>query len=295
MRVPPSRGQVQWLISGGYLMVLLGGLAVGTPQAWRVGAALAAALALAAWHASLRRARAIADTPTSAVASAAQGYVELFGRARPAGDPLAAPLNGLPCLWYRFKVERRNGDKWETVSAGESFASFYLDDGSGRCLVDPEGAEILPRAADVWRAGDLRHTQAVLTDGERIYVLGDFRTLGGDGLQLDARADVGHLLAEWKRERPRLLERFDLDGDGEIDAREWGLARAQARREVERTHRELRAAPDTHVVGRPADGRPFLIAARPPEALHRHYRRWALAHLAIFFLALTGIAASPLS
>lgn len=295
MLVRLRRGYGQWLASGGYLALLLVGAYFDTPAGWRLIAALIAVLALAAWLTVLRRMQAVADTPTSAIASAAQGYVELLGRGRPAGAPLVAPLKQLPCLWYRYRVERRENDKWVTEESGESTASFLLEDGSGRCLVDPEGAEVLPRGRETWHAGERRYTQALLIENEPVYALGKFRTLGGDGLELSVAEDVRHLLADWKKDMPKLVARFDLDKDGTLDLREWEHARAQARREVERNHRELRAAPDTHLLGRPDDGRLFLISSLPPEKIARRYAFWAVAHMAIFLLALAGfgLAAAP--
>lgn len=292
MLVRLRRGYAQWLTSGGYLMALIIGAEIDSPLGWRISAACIAALAIVAWVAVLRRARAVADTPTSLIASAAQGYVELLGRGMPlAGAPLLTPLTHLPCLWYRYKVERKQNDKWFTESSGESTDSFLLDDGSGRCAVDPEGAEVLPRGTDVWYPqADYRHTQAVLLAGEPIYVLGRFHTWSGDSFDLNVRADVADMLAEWKRDLPKLLERFDLDGNGELDLREWELARAQARREVLRNHRELRAAPDTHAITRPTDGRLFLISSLPPEKIRSRYLRWAYVHVTVFFAALAGFA-----
>lgn len=292
MLVRLRRSYDQWLTSGGYLMALFVGAELESPLGWRISAAFIAALALVAWLAVLRRARAVADTPTSTIASAAQGYVELLGRGVPlAGAPLLAPLTHLPCLWYRYKIERKRDDKWVTESSGESTDSFMIDDGSGRCVVAPEGAEVLPRGTDVWYPqADYRHTQSVLIAGEPVYVLGSFHTWSGDSLDLNVREDVGHLLAAWKRDMPGLLARFDLDGNGTLDLREWELARAQARREVLKNHRELRAAPDTHAITRPADGRLFLISSLPPEKIRRRYLRWAFVHVAVFFAALWAVA-----
>jgi hypothetical protein len=292
MLVRLRRGYVQWVASGGYVLLIFVGAQLESPLAWKWVAVAIAAMALPAWGIVLRRARAVADTPTSRIASAAQGYVELLGRGQPlAGVPLHAPLNGLPCLWYRFKVERKRDDKWHQESSGESSDSFLLDDGSGLCVVDPEGAEVLPRSTDVWYPQpDYRHTQAVLIPGEQIYALGAFRTWGSDNVDLNVAEDVKHLLAEWKKDMPKLLERFDLDGDGTLDLREWQLARSQAKREVLRNHRELRAAPDTHAMGAPADGRLFLVSSLPPEKIQRRYLLWAAGHLAVFFTALWGVA-----
>lgn len=292
MQVRLRLGPGQWLVSGGYLLLSFIAVQSETPLVWQACAAATAVLALAAWVLALRRARAIADTPTSRIAAAAQGYVELLGRgaARGATPPLLSPVTHLPCLWYRYKVERKDGDKWVTESSGESADSFLLEDDTGRCLVDPEGAEILPRGTDTWRAGNYRYTQSMLIAGEPIYVLGGFRTWNGDSLALDARADVGQLLAAWKQDRPQLLQRFDLDGDGALDLREWQLARAEAQREVARNHRELRTAPATHMIGRPTDGRLFLISSLPPENLERRFARWAFVHVAIFLAAMAATA-----
>jgi hypothetical protein len=291
MLVRLRHGYRQWLASGGYLLFLFVGAQFETPAGWRLSAAAIAVLALVAWIMVLRRVRAVVDTPTSNIASAAQGYVELIGKGVAlAGIPLLTPLRPMPCLWYRYKVERKQDDKWVTESSGESTDSFLLDDGSGQCLVDPEGAEILPRMTESWFEDDYRYTQAVMIGGEEIYALGAFRTWGGDSLVLDRNEDIKQLLAEWKKNQPRLLERFDLDGNGVLDMREWQLARSQARREVERNHRELRAAPDTHMLGRPEDGRMFLISSMPAEKLARYYLRWAFAHLTIFLAALAGFA-----
>lgn len=290
MLVRLRRGYAQWLASGGYLLVLLAGAEIDSSEGWQICAGIAACLALPAWIFALRRSRAVADTPTSNIASAAQGYVELLGHGQPlSGQLLQTPLKASPCLWFRYRTERRRGDKWVIEASGESTECFLIDDGSGRCLVDPEGAEILPRRTDTWREGNYRYSQALIEPGEPVYVLGSFRTHSGASLDLNLRADVGRLLAEWKQEMPALLKRFDLDGDGTLDLREWELARAQARREVLLQHRGLRSTSDTHTIGRPEDGRLYLISSLPPEKIERHYRLWALAHVGVFLAALAGL------
>jgi hypothetical protein len=69
-----------------------------------------------AWR-CFRRARALADTDTARIRSAPQGYVELKGRAGLMdGDPIIAPLSGLPCCWYRYRIERKTSDgKWKII------------------------------------------------------------------------------------------------------------------------------------------------------------------------------------
>ena len=53
-----------------------------------------------------------------------------------------------------------------------------LDDGSGQCVIDPDGAEMLVRRCDEFRRDDLRYRQWALIRNDRLYVLGDFATLG---------------------------------------------------------------------------------------------------------------------
>ena len=100
--------------------------------------------------------------------------------------------------------------------------------------------------------------------------------------------DIGELLAEWKRDHPQLLKRFDLDGDGELSLREWELARSAARREVDARHREARSAPDLHILHYPEDGRLYLISNMEPEKLASRYQWWAWGHLAVFFAGVAG-------
>ena len=233
---------------------------------------------------AIRHARLIADTPTARIASAAQGYTELQGRGQPLdGTPLLSPVNALPVLWYRLVTERRQSDgKWKVVSTDTSDASFLLDDGSGQCVIDPDGAEMLVRRCDEFRRDDLRYRQWALIRNDRLYVLGDFATLGSVDADFDVAAQVRDLLAQWKANHPELLARFDLDGDGQIDLREWELARAQAKREVRRLQAEVLAAPELHVVRRPANGRLFLISDRDPEQIGRNYRWLAAFHACVF-------------
>jgi hypothetical protein len=272
------------------LVLLMLGLQTGQRDAWLGALAAIAALALLAWTAALRRRHAITGTPTSRIASAAQGYVELHGTGRPLDiNPLHSPVSGLACLWYRYQVERQSSDdKWEMVEQDQSHTSFVLDDGSASCMVDPEGAEIVTRHKRRWTGGDYRYVEWTLQQQDRIYVLGNFVTRHPHQ-GLDAGADVRDLLAEWKQDQPGLLRRFDLDHDGQLDEREWSLARRLARGQVEQRHRELRQHPELHLVqGAPASL--YLISNFDPERLARRYLWLALPQLAAFLLALGWLA-----
>jgi hypothetical protein len=280
------------LVLGGYLALLGIGAHVESREGWVMALALIALVAFFAWIVSFRRARAIGDTPTSRIGSAAQGYVELVGHGRNHPEFLVlSKLTQLPCLWYRYVVEQRSGNnKWQRVASGRSDESFILEDGSGECLVDPEHAEVVPRRRETWHRGDYRYTEWLILTNETVYALGEFSTIGGENLELDLRRDVSALLADWKRDHPGLLARFDLDRDGQIGEKEWMLARSQARRDVKKTHNELRTQPGTHLLHQPRDGRLFLISNIDPAQLSRRYLIWAWLHLAALLGAVAGSA-----
>ena len=271
-------------------MLLVVGFHTGRREVWLGALAGAAMLALLGWVLALRRRHAITGMATSRIASAAQGYVELHGTGKPLDlNPLQSPLSGASCLWYRYQVEHKDSDdKWELVEQAQSQASFVLDDGSGLCLVDPDGAEIVTQHCRRWSNGDYRYVEWTLRLQDRIYVLGNFLTRHPHQ-GLDAGADVREMLAGWKQDRPGLLKRFDLNHDGEIDEREWELARRLARGEVEKKHRELRRQPELHLV----EGAPsslYLISNHDPDKLARRFLWMAMGQLSVFFTALGWLA-----
>lgn len=279
------------LLSGGNLAILLAGFQLSSRTGWQFALALTGATSFIAWIANLRRHRAIADTPTARIASAPQGYIEIFGRGhQPPGAQLVSPITQLPCLWYRYIVERKRNDRWERMDSGISGDTFGVDDGSGLMLVDPEGAEIITSRKEVLRVGEYRKTEWTLIEGEPIYVLGEHVTLGGANAVLDVRADLSALLAEWKQDRSSLLARFDADGDGDISLAEWEQARTAAAAEVAQNHREIRLREGVQLMRKPGQGRLFLIANRPAPALAKRYLLWSWTHLVLLLCAAVGVA-----
>ena len=111
-------------------------------------------------------------------------------------------------------------------------------------------------------------------------------------MELDQRhgEDIKALLAEWKQDRKQLLAHFDRNGDGEIDLHEWELARAEAKRQVTKEHREARAHAELHLTRAPADGRLYLISSLDPNRLARRFRGWSVFHLTCFLAAVAGFA-----
>ena len=285
------REYAQLVTSGAQLLLLFVGFRLNTRNGWLVSLAVMAAISIVAWLSALKRLRAVRDTPTSKVASAAQGYVELDGYGMPLGaTPLLSKLHLLPCLWYRYKIEQRTSkNKWQTIDKGESTDCFMLRDDSGICVVDPEHAEIITRHCEKWHKDDYRYTEWSLIGQDRLYAIGQFRTQGGSTVEFNSREELNQLLAAWKKDMPSLYKRFDLDNNGELDMQEWMLARSAAKREVAKKMREALAEPDIHIICKPRDGKLFLLSNLDPNVLSRRYLIWAWVHLLIFFGAMVGI------
>lgn len=249
------------------------------------------------------------------------GYVELEGVARPMdGAPLTAPLTHLPCCWYRYRVEEletvhgpraETRRRWRVIEQGASSDTFWLDDGTGRVAVDPEGAELRVRHRDVGRGASratginappaprpvpsfpsrgrsYRFTEERIVPGEPLYVLGLLKNLGVEVNAPTTEERVRAILRDWKQDRAGLHRRFDLNADGRIDKREWLLARQAARREAEKARRDEASRTDEgiNLVTRPAaSGLPYLISAFSQRELTRRKRRRAGLYAAGFLVA----------
>ncbi|MHB8654090.1 MAG: hypothetical protein ACYDA9_09445 [Terriglobia bacterium] len=91
-----------------------------------------------------REYRILEDTPIAPVRSIPMGLVHLDGKAT-GETPLTSPLTGVPCYYYWVRIERYvKGDDdsgWKDVRNDIEERNFYLDDGTGRVLVNPHRAE----------------------------------------------------------------------------------------------------------------------------------------------------------
>jgi hypothetical protein len=285
-----QKGYGQFITSGSQLALLSICMKTESREGWLACLTLMALISLFAWMSTMRRRQAITNMPTSRIASAAQGYVRLFGVGLPIdGPPLLSRKTRQPCLWYRYRKDEKTNKGWTTVESKESEVSFIIDDGSGRCVIDVEGAEILSWHKETWMQENYRHTEWTLEIDDKIYALGEFRTLGGGSVDLDARQDLSELLAEWKKDNKTLLGRFDLDGDGKLNETEWGLARQAARREVSKMHIEARNESDVNTLSAPGNGRHYQLSNIDPNQLARKYLWWSLFHLTVFLATLGAI------
>ena len=290
LRVRLGRAEfIQSLISAGYL--LLGGTLIwlgwqqGPSQWFRiVGAMIIVVGAAFAWHASRRRAHLIADTPTTRIRSAAQGYVEVVGEASlfPGQAPLA--FNGLPpCVWFEVVIADAptlttpHGNYWVRTSD----EVFMLRDDTGCCVVDPDHAEIHSARQRQWSLDGSRYRARYLMVGDTVHVMGELRTMRAHDGAGERRAHVAEILRMWKQHPKRMLQRFDRNRDGDIDTDEYQEAVKQAEQEVRRRERELRTHPDVHLMQAPQGDYPFILSDRDPHVLAQRFKTWSLVHTVI--------------
>ena len=93
----------------------------------------------------LQRRRLILDTPFSKIRSASMGMVEVSGLAVGPYN-MIAPITARPCYYYRtlvweYKQQGRN-KKWVKVAGECMHVPFFVDDNTGRLLVDPRRADL---------------------------------------------------------------------------------------------------------------------------------------------------------
>lgn len=94
----------------------------------------------------LRFKRLILNTPLSRIHSASIGLVEVTGT--PAGPyVIKAPVSGDSCYYYRVRAWQwvetdNNKHQWKSVLDESLCVPFFLEDSTGRVLVNPQGAEM---------------------------------------------------------------------------------------------------------------------------------------------------------
>lgn len=267
-----------------------------------VGAAAIAASGYLMWRRNMRAASLIEGTATSRVATAAKGYVELFGTARSAGGPpVRDTIQRRECLWFKVVTERHRGNRWSVERREASTQPLALEDATGACLITPGEAKIDEEQDPdviVKDGGSRRHKIWRIRDGDPLYALGFLErrapALAGLAPGSVAAEYAGlELLRVWKRDQAKLRERFDANRDGRIDAAEWERARlaaqatvaANAAAEAAASRAKAAAQPDAHItheLRRPEDDRPFLVSNQRESEIERRVRRRSWLGLAMF-------------
>ncbi len=200
----------------------------------------------------LRRKRLIENTPTSTVRGLAMGLVELIGKAGKTRT-FISPLTQTDCVFYRYTVERyessgRSGH-WVTIAKGDSnYCPFWLDDGTGKVMVFPQGAELIMPIDYQFQTGfgrslpdnlvdfmqhnglgyggffgsaSLRFKEWFLVPEEAVCILGTAKSTSTQSS--DHKAELVRRLDELK-ENPQKMADVDANKDGSISAEEWDQA-----------------------------------------------------------------------
>lgn len=250
-----------------------------------------------------RKARFLLDTPTSKIRSAAQGYVELYGMIAADSQKQTAPLSGLACSWWEYKIEEyrrssKQNARWHSVEHGSCDAMLELDDGTGRCLIDTRGAHIIAQTRQVWH-GDQRHprrptkshwltslvvgrkryryTEIRFHAHEPLYAIGHFHSQGGGHQVMAAEQLQGAIIRRWKEDFPELLKRFDRNADGQLDTQEWQAVREAAMTKARERMSKSSIQPSQHFMRKPSENLPYILSSYGEEVLARKLRWKSLA------------------
>jgi hypothetical protein len=93
----------------------------------------------------LRRRRWIEDTPVSKISAAAMGQVKVMGKAT-GPYALLSPLANVDCYYYKAVAwdgrSARDDQTFEARATETLFAPFFVEDETGRLMVDPRGAQL---------------------------------------------------------------------------------------------------------------------------------------------------------
>lgn len=233
----------------------------------------------------------ISVAPTSTIAAAAQGYIQLQGIAQTA-QPFTTPNLRFSCVWYRAwtyahfcddPLSKRPTDV-RLLDFEVSDQAFQIKDKTGVCIIQPDGAEVMGVIKREAIKNNHRYVEEFLPAGKQLYVIGHL-----DSRQMHYTAEavhheVGEVLKNWKASPDKRLKKFDQDDNGEIDAQELQYVRAAAKLEV--TARHLVKNHLVYTLTKPTDKQIFLIAAMSPQALSRQYRVWSIINSVLAMLML---------
>jgi hypothetical protein len=90
--------------------------------------------------------RLISDTPLAPIRGVAMGLVQIRGKAF-GGRTLTAPVTQQPCFLYKVDIDRRSSGRggsgrWTPCMTDTVGVKFFLQDETGRVLIDPQDADL---------------------------------------------------------------------------------------------------------------------------------------------------------
>ena len=91
-----------------------------------------------------REYRVVADTPEIPIRSIAMGLAQIHGKAK-GQQTVMSPVTKTPCFFYKVDIEKwvrdKDGGHWSHAATDAEGVRFYLEDATGKVLVDAHGAE----------------------------------------------------------------------------------------------------------------------------------------------------------
>jgi len=246
-----------------------------------------------------QKSRFMADTPTSTIRAAAQGYTELKGVAQPLVDePVVGHLTQKPCVWWSYCIEKRvrtnKSWRWQTVESGTSPWPFRLDDQTDQCFIDAAGAKIVSTVQDCWRGsgrgappginvfmGSYRYTERRIVAGQTLYAIGDYVAVRPPTRQ-DFEAELADQLRAVKN-NPRIMDSL-RDDTNTIAQTQWDALVERKRQQLDVDWQAAQSQPTRNYLQQPQDNRPFVISAIPEQQLIRRYRGKMTSLIAVFLI-----------
>lgn len=173
-----------------------------------------------AWAFNFKRLLGMSEIPVATIASAAQGYVELFGTSKSL-TLTRSPIRGVECVWFRLWIYSRDTNyMWRLADYRISEQPFEIQDDSDVRRIDPKGAEVFAASRHVVVQNGHKYIEDVLFANSPVYVLGDLDTGSQINTEAEIHQDAGKLITQLKQSKSKLLQQFDLNRDGEIDLHE---------------------------------------------------------------------------
>lgn len=224
------------------------------------GVPLAIAGALALYHGWKQRqvAALVRETPRSDVGDVrSPGVVRVRGAVVPKTETesFASPVGGdEECVLAAWEIEERydaaKSRSWEPAAWGVDAAPFYVEDGTGKLLVDVDDRVVGNETDDLFAPERLLATDGVSVDGLRC----EF-----DSFDVRVETDAGE-------SPPRRIAEFIDSTEGVSDE---PMTRAPAVNASERKYREgtLQAGSEVSVVGYAQPRRDALVSAAGPGDL----------------------------
>lgn len=213
---------------------------IGNPIIWSVIGFGAGIYFFFRGFALLRRKRFIADVPQSTIRGASLGLVEISGKVE-GPYTIVAPLSEEDCFYYRTTAWKREGKGWRKAAEETLSAPFFLDDGTGKLMVDARAAEAeLPETfSDIYEtappefavrflnrhgvsADAVRLEEFVVRNGETLFAMGTLREstpadfagfLSPEAAELQSEEELGGVIlpgAAAKPAKTTLSQKFDL-------------------------------------------------------------------------------------